>query len=45
MLAFKGRKYNNISYFINLFMLDKKKNNKITSIHQNRKSIPVVKNK
>ncbi len=44
MLAFKGRKYNNISYFINVFMLDKK-NNKITSIYQNRKSIPVVKNK
>ena len=44
MLAFKGSKYNDISYFINLFMLDKK-NNKITSILQNRESIPVVKNK
>ena len=29
MLAFKGSKYNDISYFINLFMMDKTHNNKV----------------
>ena len=44
MLAFKGSKYNDISYFINLFMLDKKHNN-IINIIENKDSIPIVKNK
>ena len=44
MLAFKGSKYNDISYFINLFMMDKKHNN-IINIIENKDSIPIVKNK
>ena len=44
MLAFKGSKYNDISYFINLFMMDKTHNN-IINIIENKDSIPIVKNK
>ena len=44
MLAFKGSKYNDISYFINLFMMDKKHNN-IINIIENKDSIPIIKNK
>ena len=43
MLTFKGSKFNDIEYFINAFMLDKK-NNKISTILLNRSSEPNINN-
>ena len=43
MLTFKGSKFNDIEYFINSFMLDKK-NNKISTILLNRSTEPIINN-